>query len=61
VPAEAFQIRTFMITEQNYAGNNQKSSKIMKMKMITALDKVKPNTENMRLNLVAVMCTTVQA
>jgi hypothetical protein len=43
------------------AGNKQKSSKIMKMKMFATLDKVKPNTENIRgLNLAAVMCMIVQ-
>jgi hypothetical protein len=33
----------------------------MKMKMVATLDKVKPDTENIRgLNLAAVMCTTIQ-
>jgi hypothetical protein len=45
----------------NHAGNKQKASKIMKMKMFVALDKARPDTENIRgLNLEAVMCTTVQ-
>jgi hypothetical protein len=52
---------TFMITEPNHAGNKQKSSKIMKMKMFVTLDKARPHTQNIRgLNLAAVMCTTVQ-
>jgi hypothetical protein len=50
-----------MITQQNHAGNKHKSSKIMKMKLFTILDKAKPDTENIRgLNLAAVMCMTVQ-
>jgi hypothetical protein len=37
------------------------SSKILKMRMFATLDKVKPDTENIRgLNLAAVMCMTVQ-
>jgi hypothetical protein len=44
-----------------HAGNKQKSSKIIKMKMFATLDKARPDTENIRgLNLAAVMCTTVQ-
>jgi hypothetical protein len=50
-----------MITLQNHAGNKQKSSKIMKMKMFATVDKAKPDTENIRgLNLAAVMCMIVQ-
>jgi hypothetical protein len=42
-------------------GNKQKSSKTMKMKMFSTLDKARPHTENIRgLNLAAVTCTTVQ-
>jgi hypothetical protein len=46
---------------QIHAGNKQKSSKIMKMKMLATLDKVKPDTNSIRgLNLAAVMCKAVQ-
>jgi hypothetical protein len=34
-----------MIIEQNYAGNEQKSYKIMKIQMFAALDKTDPYTE----------------
>jgi hypothetical protein len=50
-----------MITQQNYAGNKQKSYKIMITKMFAPVDKAKPVTENIRgLNLAAVKHTTVQ-
>jgi hypothetical protein len=50
-----------MIILQNYAGNKQKSYKIMKMQMSAILGKAKPNTEKIRgLNLAAVKHTTVQ-
>jgi hypothetical protein len=46
---------------KNYAGNKQKSYKIMKMQMFLTLDKAKGDTGNIRgLNLVAVNHTTVQ-
>jgi hypothetical protein len=46
---------------KNYAGNKQKSSKIMIMKLFATLDKVKPDIENIRgLNLAAVKHRTVQ-
>jgi hypothetical protein len=57
----AFQIPHVYDYIKNHAGNKQKSSKIIKMKMFATLDKEKPDTENIRgLNLAAVMCTTVQ-
>jgi hypothetical protein len=43
-----FKFRTFLIIQQSHAGNKQKSSKIMKMKMFATLDKAKPGTENIR-------------
>jgi hypothetical protein len=50
-----------MITKQNHAGNKQKSSKTIKMRMFATLDKARPDTENIRgSNLAAVMCTAVQ-
>jgi hypothetical protein len=50
-----------MIIEQNYAGNKQKSYKIMKMQMFAALDKANPDAGNISgLNLVAVKHTAVQ-
>jgi hypothetical protein len=43
---------TFTIILQNYAGNKQKSYKIMEMLMFAMQDKEKPDTENIRgLNL----------
>jgi hypothetical protein len=46
---------------KNYAGNKQKSNKIMKVKMFATLDKANPDAGNTRgLNLVAVKHTTVQ-
>jgi hypothetical protein len=46
---------------QNYAGNKQKSYKIMKMRMFAILDKANLDTGNIRgLNLAAVKHTTVQ-
>jgi hypothetical protein len=46
---------------KNYAGNKQKSYKIMIMKMFAILYKAKPDIESIRgLNLAAVMHTTVQ-
>jgi hypothetical protein len=43
------------------AGNNQKSYKIMKMKMFATLDKANRDTGNIKgLNLAAVKNTTVQ-
>jgi hypothetical protein len=43
------------------ATDEQKSSKIMKMKMFVTLDKARPHTETIRgLNLAAVMRMTVQ-
>jgi hypothetical protein len=48
---------TFMISSQNYAGSEQKSSKIIIIQMFVILD----NTENIGgLNLAAVKPTTVQ-
>jgi hypothetical protein len=45
----------------DYAGNKQRSYKIMIIKMFAPLDKTKPVTENTRgLNLAAVKHTTVQ-
>jgi hypothetical protein len=45
----------------NYAGNKQKSYKIMKMQMFITLDKANCDTGNIRgLNLAAVNHTTVQ-
>jgi hypothetical protein len=45
----------------SHAGNKQKSSETMKMKMFATLDKARPHTENIRgSNLAAVMYTTVQ-
>jgi hypothetical protein len=47
--------------ESFYAGNKQKSYKIMKMKMFATLDKANLDTRNIRgLNLAAVKHTTVQ-
>jgi len=44
-----------MILLQNYAGSQQKSFKIMTVKMLTTLDKAKPNTRSIRgLNLAVV-------
>ena len=37
-----------MILLQNYAGSKQKSYEIMTVKMLTTLDKVKPNTGSIR-------------
>jgi hypothetical protein len=37
-----------MIILPNYAGNKQKSFKIMKMKMFAMSDKPKPDTENIK-------------
>jgi hypothetical protein len=46
---------------QNYAGNKQKSHKIIKIQMSSLQRKVKPNTQNIGgLNLAAVKRTTVQ-
>jgi hypothetical protein len=46
---------------KNYAGNKQKSYKIMKMQMFSTLDKANRDTGNKRgLNLTAVNHTTVQ-
>jgi hypothetical protein len=50
-----------MTSLQNYAGNRQKSSKNMVMKMFATLDKGKPNTANINgLNLAAVKLTIAQ-
>jgi hypothetical protein len=57
----AFELHTYMIVEQNYAGNKQKSYKAMKIKMFATLDKARPDTGNIRgLNLVAVKHATFQ-
>jgi hypothetical protein len=40
-----------MILWQNYASSKQKSYKIGKIKMFATQDKVKSNTENMKLKL----------
>ena len=40
-----------MISLQNYIGSKQKSHKFMRFKMFKTLDKVKPDTGNMRLKL----------
>jgi hypothetical protein len=54
-------IYIYMITQQNYIGNKQKSYKIMKMQMFATLDKANRDTGNKRgLNLAAVKHTTVQ-
>jgi hypothetical protein len=46
---------------RNYAGNKQKSYKIMKIQMFAILDKANPDTSNITdLNLAAVKHTTVQ-
>jgi hypothetical protein len=45
---EAFQIPYVYDYITNHAGNKQKSSKIMKMKMFATLDKTKPDTANIR-------------
>ena len=37
-----------MILLQNYAGSKQNSYEIMTVKMLTTLDKVKPNTGSIR-------------
>jgi hypothetical protein len=51
-----------MIIYQNYAGNKQKSYKVMKMKMFAILNKAHPDTSNIRgLNLAVVKHTTVQS
>jgi hypothetical protein len=48
-------------THENYAGNKQKSYKIMITKIFAIFDKVKPGIESIRgLNLPAVKHTTVQ-
>jgi hypothetical protein len=50
-----------MITKQNYAGNKQKSYKIMIMQMFATLDKAICDTGNIKgLNLAAVKHTTLQ-
>jgi hypothetical protein len=50
-----------VIIQQNYAGNKQKSCKIMKMLMFATFDKTKRDTANIRsLNLAAVKHQTVQ-
>jgi hypothetical protein len=47
--------------KRNYAGNRQRSFKIMIMRMFATLDKAKPDTENIRgFNLAAVKCMTVE-
>jgi hypothetical protein len=46
---------------KNFAGNKQKSYKIMRMNMFAAQDKAKPDMENIKgLNLAAVKLTIVQ-
>jgi hypothetical protein len=51
----------FKILLQNYAGDRQKTSKTMIMKMFITLDKTKPNTGNINsLNLAAVRLTIAQ-
>jgi hypothetical protein len=58
---KAFHMRYVYVYITNHAGNKQKSSKIIKMKMFATLDKEKLDTENIRgLNVAAVMCMTVQ-
>jgi hypothetical protein len=53
--------RTYMTIQQNYAGNKQKSYKIMIMKMFAILDKAKPDIESIRgLTLAVAKHTTVQ-
>jgi hypothetical protein len=50
-----------MIIKQNYAGNKQKSYKIMRMNMFALKGNAKPDTENIRgLILVVIMLMTVQ-
>jgi hypothetical protein len=50
----------YMIILQNYAGNKQKSYKIIKMQIFAILDKAKPDAGNIRgLNLGAVKHSTV--
>jgi hypothetical protein len=50
-----------MIIKQNYAGDKQKSYKIMRMNMFAIYDKAKADIENIRgLNSAAVKLTTVQ-
>jgi hypothetical protein len=50
-----------MIIKQKYAGNKQKSYKIMKMQMFATLDKAYPDKGNIRgVNLAAVKHTAVQ-
>jgi hypothetical protein len=57
----AFKIPYFMISSQNYAGSKQKSYEIIIIQIFVILDKVKPNTGNIRgLNLATVKPTTVQ-
>jgi hypothetical protein len=52
---------TYMIIQQNYAGNKHKSYKIMKMQMFATLDKANPDTGNIRgLNLASVKHMTIQ-
>jgi hypothetical protein len=50
--------RIYMIIYQNYAGNKQESYKIIKMQMLSTLDKANPDTGG--LNLMTVKHTTVQ-
>jgi hypothetical protein len=57
----AFQIPYVYDYIKNHAGNKQKSSTNMKIRMFAKLDKARPDTVNIRgSNLAAVMYTTVQ-
>jgi hypothetical protein len=50
-----------IIAKQNFAGNKQKSNKIMETQIFATLDKANPDTRNIRgLKLAAVKHTTVQ-
>jgi hypothetical protein len=58
---EAFQILYVYDYITKSCRHKQKSSKIMKMKLFATFDKAKPYTESIGvLNLVVVICTTVQ-
>jgi len=48
-----------MILSQNYAGSQQESHRVMKIKILATLIKTKPSTENIRgFNLTEVILMT---
>jgi hypothetical protein len=55
-----FKFHMYMTIKPNNAGSKHKSFKIMKIHIFEMLDKAKPNTENIRLNSVAVKHMTVK-